>query len=57
VEVEVHSYLTQASDEGVWSVDVLAVLLLRKEPLLHIRVGPGLDELDMRKKIPFPCRN
>jgi len=55
VEVEVHSYLTQASDEGVWSADVLAALLLRKEHLLHIRVGPALDELDMRKKSLSPA--
>jgi hypothetical protein len=53
VEVEVHAYLTQASDKGVWSADVLAALLLRKESLLHIRVGSGLDELDMKINNPF----
>ena len=46
-----------ASDEGVWSADVLAALLLGKKPLLSIREGPtpGLDELDTRKN-PFPLQ-
>ena len=41
----------------MWSDHVLAALLLRKEPLLSIRVGPtpGLDEIDSIKN-PIPLQ-